>query len=132
MLPLSYGGPQDMMQEPSNYRPYAPPSNVISILQRIRSRNLNDRIDTEYLRDAGIPDGTVARTLSALRFLGLVGEAGEPTQALRTIHTSTDEEYRATLAGLLREAYAEVFNVIDPAEDTQDRILNVFRRYTPG
>jgi hypothetical protein len=48
------------------------------------------------------------------------------------MHTSTDEEYAAILSGLVRQAYAEVFNVIDPAEDSQDRIVNVFRRYTPA
>ena len=32
-------------------RPYAPPSNVVTVLQRLRSINLPDRIDTDYLRD---------------------------------------------------------------------------------
>lgn len=113
-------------------RPYAPPSNVISVLHRLRSRNLPERIDPDYLRDAGIPEGTVARTLSGLRFLGLIDEKGNPNQALGSIHTSTDEEYRDILSGLIREAYSEVFAVIDPAEDNQERILNVFRRYTPA
>lgn len=113
-------------------RPYGPPSNVISVLHRLRSRNLPETVDAEYLRDAGVPEGTLGRTLFGLRFLGLIDEAGNPTQPLKSIHTSTDEEYRAILAGLIREAYAEVFNVIDPAEDSQDRILNVFRRYTPA
>lgn len=113
-------------------RPYPPPSNLVSVLHRLRSRNLPERIDAEYLRDAGIPDGTVSRTLFALRFLRLITDANEPSQALRSIGVSTDEEYLGTLAGLVREAYQEVFNVLDPAEDSQDRILNVFRRYTPA
>lgn len=118
--------------EPDTNRPYAPPSNLIAVLHRLRSRNLPERVDAEYLRDARVSEGTVGRTLFGLRFLGLIDDPGEPTQALRSIHTSTDEEYRASLAELIREAYSEVFNVIDPAEDTQDRILNVFRRYTPA
>ena len=116
---------------PETNRPYGPPSNVISVLQRLRSRNLPGRIDAGYLQDAGVSEGTVGRTLFALRFLGLIGDNAEPTQALRAIQTSTDEEYRTILAGLIRDAYVEVFNVVDPAEDSQDRILNVFRRYTP-
>ena len=67
-----------MVQELEINRPYAPPSNVASVLQRLRSRNLPDRIDAEYLRDAAIPEGTVARTLVALRFLGLVTGAAAP------------------------------------------------------
>lgn len=113
-------------------RPYPPPSNVTAVLQRLRTRNLPEQIDSEYLRAASIPDGTVSRTLFAMRFLGLIGGAGELTEPLKAIHTSTDEEYREIISGLIREAYNEVFNVVDPAQDSQDKILNVFRRYTPA
>jgi hypothetical protein len=121
-----------MVTETDTNRPYAPPSNLVVLLGRLRSRNLPDRIDGEYLRDIGISDGTISRALFAIRFLGLTAEGGEPTPALRTINSATDEEYRATLAGLVREAYGDVFNSIDPGEDSQDRILNFFRRYTPA
>ncbi len=121
-----------MVTDAETNRPYTPPSNLISVLQRVRSRNLPERIDLEYLRDAGIPEGTVHRTFFALRFLKLVEESGELTDPVKAIATSTDEEYRAILSGLMREAYAEVFNAIDPAEDSQDQILNFFRRYTPA
>jgi hypothetical protein len=113
-------------------RPYGPPANVSAVLQRLRTRNLPERVDAEYLRDAGVSEGTISRTLFGLRFLDLITEEGAPTQPLRSIHTSTDEEYRSNLAGLIRDAYSEVFDVVDPAQDSQDRILNVFRRYTPA
>lgn len=119
------------MSSASN-RPYPPPSNVSSVLFRLRSRNVPDRIDAEYLRDVNIPDGTISRTLFGLRFLKLIDEGGLLTEAAKSIVVSTDEEYKATLSGLVKEAYAEVFKVVNPAEDPQDRILNVFRRYTPG
>lgn len=121
-----------MTTEEERNRPYTPPSNVISTLQRLRTRNLPDRIDNEYLRDAGIPEGTIARTLFALRFIGLIDEGGLISEPLKSIHTSTDEEYKGILSGLIREAYKEVFDVVDPSQDTQGRILNVFRRYTPA
>lgn len=113
-------------------RPYPPPSNVVSLLHRLRSRNLPDRVDAEYLRDAGISDSLINRSLFALRFLGLIEPNDFPTAALRAIATSTDEEYREILAKLIREAYAEVFASVDPAEDPPDRIVNVFRRYSPA
>jgi hypothetical protein len=121
-----------VINEETTNRPYAPPSNVVSVLQRLRSRNLPDRINTDYLRDAGISDGTVSRALFALRFLGLIDEGGLLTESLKSIHTSTDEEYKVILAGLIKEAYKEVFSVLDPSQDSQDKILNVFRRYTPA
>jgi hypothetical protein len=122
-----------MIAEPSatTNRPYASPSNMTSVLKRLRSRNLPDRIDGDFLRDHGIPDGSIHRMVFALRFLGLVDE-DEPSEALRQIASSTDEEYQTILAGLIRNAYRDIFDVIDPAEDSQGRILNVFRRYTPG
>jgi hypothetical protein len=113
-------------------RPYTPPSNVVTVLERLRSVNLPDRIDTDYLRDIGIPDGTVSRTLFALRFLGLIDEGGLILEPLKSIHTATDEEYRAILSGSVKEAYKEVFSVVDPSQDSQEKILNVFRRYTPA
>ena len=113
-------------------RPYPPPSNVTAILSRLRNRNLPEVVDAEYLRDAGIPDGTNARTLFGLRFLGLISEANEPSSALRSIATSTDEEYMSTMAELIRCAYTEVFVSIDPSQDSQANIVNFFRRYTPA
>ena len=113
-------------------RPYGPPANTTVVLQRLRTRNLPERVDAEYLRDAGVSEGTISRTLFGLRFLSLITKEGAPTQSLRSIHTSTDEEYRSILAGLIREAYKEVFDVVEPAEDSQERIVNVFRRYTPA
>jgi hypothetical protein len=112
-------------------RPYCPPSNVAAVLQRLRSRNLPERVGVEYLRDAGVSEGTIGRTMFGLRFIGLV-EGETPTPALRSISTSTDEEYQGILAGLLREAYREVFEVLDPAEDQQTKFQNFFRRYTPA
>ncbi len=114
-----------------NNRPYPPTSNVIGVLHRLRSRNLPERIDIDYLRDAGIPEGSIHRVAFALRFLGLI-KNDMPTSALRTISTSTDEEYRDILSNLVREAYREVFEIVDPAEDSPERIVNVFRRYAPA
>lgn len=122
----------DETRVPETNRPYGPPSDVRALLARLRSRNLPDRIDSDYLRDSGISSGTTPRTLVALKFLGLIDKDGHPAEALRSIHTSTDDEYRKVLADVLRQAYADVFAVVDPAEDSPDQVLNVFRKYTPA
>lgn len=113
------------------YRPYAPVANVITVIQRLRRRNLPERIDDDYLRDAGIPEGSIARVLLALRFIHLL-DGDAPTPALRSIAQSPEEEYKAILSGLVKEAYSDVFQTLDPSEDTQDRFVNFFRRYTPA
>ena len=124
-----------MMSEPFKYgsnRPYPPPSNVIAVIQRLRNKNLPESVNSEYLRDSNIPEGTISRTIFALRFLGLINEKGEPTAALRAIASSTDEEYEKILGGLIRNAYREVFIEVNPSVDSQLRIVNFFRRYTPA
>ncbi len=113
-------------------RPYGPPANTITVLARLRSRNLPERIDAEYLRDAAVSEGTVNRTVFGMTFLGLIDETGRPSQETRAIHAATDEEYRDILSTLIRTAYAEVFESMNPAEDTQERIVNFFRRYAPA
>jgi len=120
----------DTPSVPSN-RPYGPAANVITILQRLRSRNLPERIGREYYDAAGIPGGSIYRTIFALQFLRLI-EDETPTAALRSIATSTDEEYQAILGGLLRETYSDVFDLVDPVRDPQERIAQVFKRYTPA
>ena len=117
---------------PENNRPYGPPSNLIDILGRLRRRNLPEIVDAEYLKDANISKGTISRTLFGLNFLGLTNEAHEPTEALKSIALSDDDRYQEILAQLVRTAYKEVFETIDPSQDDQSQIVNFFRRYTPG
>ena len=116
----------------ARYRPYASPANVIDLLHRFRTRNLPEVIDTDYIRAAGVSEGAVARALMALRFLRLVADSDEPTDELRSLARSTDEEYRDLLAGVVRGAYRDVFDVVDPAQDTQDAVINAFRRFEPA
>jgi len=120
------------MATESRYRPYAAAENVIDLLHRFRTRNLPEVIDTDYIRAAGVSEGAVARTLMALRFLRLVADSNEPTDELRSLARSTDEEYRDLLAGIVRSAYRDVFDGVDPAQATQDAVINAFRRFEPA
>lgn len=122
----------DPDNEKSLMRPYPPIANVITLLHKLRSRNLPEKIERQYLRETvKIPEGTIRRTLFAMRFLGLVDEDNKPLEPLESIATSTDEEYQVALSGLIRSAYREVFDKVSPGEDTQDKIYNEFRRYKP-
>lgn len=112
-------------------RPYAPAANVVGLLERIRRRNLPDVIDPDFMRIAGIPEGTMGRVAFALRFLELADDAGRPTDRLRAIARADDDEFRELLAAVLREAYAADFARIDPGQDTQARIVSAFQRYEP-
>jgi hypothetical protein len=112
-------------------RPYAPPSNVIAVVQRARSRNLRDRIDSDFMRLAGVPDRAHNRVATALRFLGLIDEGRRPTDTLRALAAAREEEYRDLLSAAIRSAYQEDFDRVDPAEDTHAQIVDAFKPYEP-
>jgi hypothetical protein len=112
-------------------RPYAPPSHVIAVLKRARSRNLPDRITADFLGLAGIPPAMSARTAFTLKFLGLTEEDGSPAEMLRAIAAAGESEYRELLSKAIRSAYATDFERIDPSSDSQKAITDAFARYQP-
>lgn len=116
----------------SRNRPYAPAANVINLLQRLRTRNLPDEINSEYLQAVGFSVALSSRIRQALEFLGLINESGGPEDVLGSLVRSTDEEYRQILEGVIREAYRDVFDVVDPSQDPQDAVINAFRRFEPA
>jgi hypothetical protein len=120
----------DVTLEPKR-RPYAAPSNIVAVLQRARSRNLPETIDDDFLRLAEVPDAAFGRVKEALRFFGFTHPDGRPTDLLVALAQSPDEEYRRLLEGAVREAYAEDFARVDPAEDSQVKIADAFRLYEP-
>ena len=120
------------MSSESRYRPYAPPANVVKLLQRLRSVNIPEVIDSDYLAALGFSRAIASRVLGAMRFLGLIKESGEPEEALRSLARSTDEEYKQLLEGIVEEAYRDVFQVAHPSQHRHDEIVNAFRRFEPA
>lgn len=117
--------------EPEDRRPYAPAANVLAVIERVRRLNLPASVDTDFLRLADVPEGSLGRVAFAMRFLGLVDANERPTEQLRAIARASDEEYRELLAGVVREAYAADFQRVNPAEETQAKIVSAFQRYEP-
>jgi hypothetical protein len=112
-------------------RPYAPAANVLSVIERVRRLNLPAAVDTDFLRLADVPEGSLGRVAFALRFLGLTDPNDRPTENLRAIARATDEEYRELLAAAVRSGYAVDFQRVNPAEETQAKIVSAFQRYEP-
>jgi hypothetical protein len=106
----------------------------MAIIGRFRDRDLpTDPFTPQLLEEIGVPAGNVHRTLRALEFLGLLDpETGEPTATWKHMRIATDEEFQPAFEAVLRNAYADVFKVVDPTKDTQAQIANVFRRYSPA
>ena len=113
------------------FRPYSPPANMQAFLHRIRRMNIPPRVTREILKGIGISENIIPRVLSTLRFLELITDKHEPTDILRGLAGSTEDEYRQLLERTIRNAYADDFTIIDPGKDPQEVIMNAFQKYTP-
>jgi hypothetical protein len=112
-------------------RPYAPTANVVSVINRVRTRNLPDVVNNDFLRIAGITDLLFGRVMQAVHFLALVESDGRPSDKLRALAAAPEAEYKELLAGIVRDAYAEDFKTVDPSQDAQGQIVDAFRKYEP-
>ena len=115
-----------------NYAPYASYKNVRDVINRYRDRGLPEPLTYSDLERIGIPGGMAPRTLRALRFLGLVDEAGNRLEAFERLKRATTEEYPALLAEIVRGAYLPIFQIVDPAQDSDTALADAFRRFEPS
>lgn len=115
-----------------NYAPYAPYKNVQSVISRYRDRGLPDPLSASEIERLGISAGMAPRTLRALRFLGLVDEGGHRLEPFERLKRATTDEYPAQLAEIVRGAYLPVFQIVDPAQDSDTAIADAFRRFEPS
>jgi hypothetical protein len=120
-----------MVKTDEQSRPYAAPANIIAVIDRARTRNLPETINNDFLRIAGVPEAVWYRVMQAVRFLGLIHEDGRPSDTFEALAGATESQYKELLEKVIREAYKAEFNVIDPAQDPQARIVDAFRPYKP-
>lgn len=117
---------------PEGYAPYASASSVLSVIRRFRDRGLPDPVTPTALEQVGVPHTMAPWAHVALRFLGLLDEGGNRTQAFERLRRASSEEYPETLAEIVRKAYLPIFTVVDPKEDGDIAIGDAFRRYDPS
>ena len=115
-----------------NYMPYAPAKSVVQIIRRYHERGLPEPLTPEVLQQVGIPASMFSPTFRTLLFLDLVDETGMKTVKFENIRRSASDDYPATLAAIVREAYADIFMIADPGADEISAITDAFRRYDPA
>lgn len=120
-----------MLFEAPRQAPYAPVSNVLSVIRRLRQRGLPDVLTTQELPRLGVPEGNVTRTLAALRFLGLIDDENRRTEIFNRLGRASTGEYPEILAEILKAAYSPVFGIVDPAEATDIQLNDAFRSFAP-
>jgi len=116
----------------SKTAPYAAPENVLRVLQRVRQTGLKGRIDSDYLRQLGINEGMISRTLGTLEHLGFIAEDGSPTTLLDRFKVTGEDEWQAVLQEAIRASYATIFRAVDPASDDRNKVLTAFKPMQPN
>ena len=114
-----------------NFAPYAPKSNVLSILRQYRDTGLPWPLTPDSITHVGVSEGNAYRTVAAFQFLGLLDENGNKTSTMEALGKATSEEYPEELEKIIRDAYDYVFNIIDPSNATNQQLENAFRKYEP-
>jgi hypothetical protein len=111
--------------------PYAPFGCVIAVIKRFRERGLPETLTMQEITRVGVSEGNASRTLQALKFLKLVDEEGHRTQTFDRLGRVPTSEYTEVFGEIIKEAYRDVFTIIDPAEATDIEINDAFRYYQP-
>lgn len=112
--------------------PYGPPAGVMAVINGFRDRGLATPITSDVLVRAGISESLVPRVQKALEGLDLIDKDGNPTPQLIQLRTVKTDEFKDTLAEIVRAAYSEVFQFVNPATDDATRIADAFRGYEPA
>jgi hypothetical protein len=111
--------------------PYASVANVLRAIDHYR-----DKMPAAFTKDLlvrlGYPAAYAVRTIRALRLLDLIDDDGVATDALRELRGATNDEFPARLEQVVRNAYGDMFEVVDPATDSRDAILKAFAYNEPA
>lgn len=117
---------------PDGPAPYAPTEAVIRTIEQHRNLGLPTPITSDVIARVIDSDALAPRVMKALRLYDLVDREGEPTpQFTELARATSDDEFRERFAEVLRAAYADVFQYVDPAQVDAERLAGQFRRYNP-
>lgn len=83
------------------------------------------KIDEDFLRANRIAPGNEYKVVGALKFLGLIDEAGRPTQKSQPLKTR-GATYTLALQEVVRTAYKDLFAYLTPEEASQEELYNYF------
>ena len=110
--------------------PYASTGSITKVIEKHRQVGLQT-ISLQRLQQIGVTEALAPRTLQALTFLGFYGEDGNVTPEFDALRKVPEHDLKPHLAALLREAYAPILEILDPATATVLDVENAFRGYAP-
>jgi hypothetical protein len=104
--------------------PYGPTAGMLQGLQLLQKANVA-RVDEELLKNHGVAPGNEYKVIGALRYLGVIDEAGRPTDRSRGLRTR-GPAFTAALQEMVHLAYAPVLGGLDLRTATRDELYNAF------
>ena len=117
---------------PDKFAPYASSKVMLHIITRFRDTGLPEPLTFEGLERIGVPSTMTSPAFRALRFLGLVDEGGNRLPEFERLRRASSSEYQDTIAEIIRRSYIEVFKIVDPEQDTYERVHDAFRGFDPA
>jgi len=106
--------------------PYASTGSIIKVIEKHRQVGLQI-MSLGRLQQIGITEALAPRTLQSLTFLGFYDDDGLVTPEFDALRHAQEHDFKPRLAALLREAYAPILEVLDPATATPLDVENAFR-----
>lgn len=103
--------------------PYAPISALREFFSRIKNVGVPGMVDRKFIQKLNVASNNEWALLSALKFLGVIDDRGEPTHAYRSLQSDRFEE---TLRHLVEIAYAPLLEVDGLGMSIED-LENYFR-----
>ncbi len=112
--------------------PYPPYSQWQRLLATLREdfaqQHLPSRIDSSYLKKLRVNASAESNLQSALAFLGLVDSQRHPTDALKSLLSSREDEAKGLLYKIVERAYVPVLDGLMLKSATPDHLAEKFKR----
>jgi hypothetical protein len=110
--------------------PYASMGSVQKVIEKHRQVGLQN-VTLLKLQQIGVTESLAPRTLATLEALGFYDSNGNVTAEFDALRKVPEPDFKPRLAALLREAYAPILEVLDPATASVADVENAFRGFEP-
>lgn len=102
--------------------PFVTPQSMAKMMEYIREPGWEHVINSKLIKKMGIAPNNEAKVPTALRFLGIIDDAGSPTKEFYELKS----DYRTTIKRLVKEKYAELFSIHPAAMITRESLQAFF------
>jgi Family of unknown function (DUF5343) len=110
--------------------PYASTGSITTVIEKHRQVGLQS-MSLQRLQQIGITEALAPRTMHTLTTLDFYDDQGNVTPEFDALKKVPEHDFKPRLTALLREAYAPILEVLDPATATPLDVENAFRGFEP-